>query len=219
MRLVAAEEVGEEVEGVTAVLSGGPEDGHEDGLSVGAGFGAVAAPDFAVGGEGSHGLFGAVVGGIQAGDVEEGEEVVAMGVEVFGQSFVAGMDLGPGQYPVEAGLPEADGDSQAVGRNRSGVAAVAQRQGVPEETLHLAWKVDGPADGHAQEFAAAVEEVSETLLMQGEAEPVIRRPAVVDQVAGVIGTDDRFGGFKASPPVDVIAVSYTHLTLPTNREV
>lgn len=58
------------------LLNAGAQHRDQDGLGVGAGRRAAAAPDLAVDHGRPGGLLGPVVGGVQAGMVKEGEQLV-----------------------------------------------------------------------------------------------------------------------------------------------
>src|SRR5581483_4789211 len=83
-----AQESAEEVDGVLAALPAGAPQRHQDCLSMGANPGAVAAPEFAQDHTEADGLFGAPVGGVQAGVFEEGQQVVAVLPQVLGEAVV-----------------------------------------------------------------------------------------------------------------------------------
>ena len=51
---------------VAAIFQGGEQDRHQNGLGCRAGFGAVAAPDFAVDDRRADGLFGFVIGRVDS---------------------------------------------------------------------------------------------------------------------------------------------------------
>jgi hypothetical protein len=98
----------------------------------------LAPPDLAVDGGGAHGLFGAVVGRVDAGELQESEQLVAMFAQMFGQPLIVRVGLGPIQHAVKAAVQSADGDGHAVGRELPVVAAVAEGQGfaAPGRPLH-----------------------------------------------------------------------------------
>src|SRR5438876_8188453 len=79
----AAQVLAEPVEGFQAALLRGAPDRHQDRLGAGPRLGAVAAPDLAQQDAETHGVFGAPVTGVDAGDLQERPQLVAVVVEVF----------------------------------------------------------------------------------------------------------------------------------------
>jgi hypothetical protein len=75
---LAAEEAAEEGEGVAVLLRAGAQDGHQDRLGLGAGLGAVSAPNLAVDHGGTDGLLGAPVGRVQTRMLQEGQQLLAV---------------------------------------------------------------------------------------------------------------------------------------------
>ena len=94
---------------------------------------AVAAPDLAVDGGGAHGLFGPVVGRVDTGVLQEGEQLVAMLGQVLGQSLVVCVGPGPVQHPAESAFQSPHGNGQTVRGQLALVSAVPQVQGVAQQ--------------------------------------------------------------------------------------
>jgi hypothetical protein len=72
----AAQKLAEEVDSVVTTLPAGATDRHQDCLDAGADPGAIAAPDLAENDAEANGQFGAPVGGVQAGELEESPKSV-----------------------------------------------------------------------------------------------------------------------------------------------
>lgn len=145
--LVAVEEKGfQEGDGIEFLAFGGVEDGEIDGEGVSALGGAVAKDDFAEDDGQAEGLFGMVVGGRHAVDVEEGEEtvVVAFGIEEpDAEGLGIGVRNGVGakgmELVVEPGDPGLGDEDGKV----SGVPLTAQSTSLREEATKGIAERDG----------------------------------------------------------------------------
>jgi hypothetical protein len=70
--------------------------------------------------------------------------------------------------------------------------ALAEIESTLEQIAHAAWEADGSSCSGFEKFLAATQQVPQTLLVPGFPELVIRRPAVVDQQAGVVAAEQTF---------------------------
>ena len=202
--MAAAEQVGQEAEAVAELLTAGGQRGHQDRLSVSTGDRAVAAPDLAIHRGWAHGLLRAVIGRVDSGNLQEGEQLVVMFGQVLGQSLVVWVGLGPIQHSIPSALQSPDGDEQAVRGQFAVVPAIAEGQGVAQQTSDLGREAGRWADGGLQQFLAASAQVGKALLVGGEDESVIGRPSVVNHRSDILGPDDRLGHLVAASDGDVI---------------
>ena len=149
MNLSSLEDVGGESEGVAKLLAAGSQHGHQDRLGMGAGGRAVSAPDFAIDRCGAHGLLRAVVGRVDAGDFQEGEQLVAMLGQVLGQSLIVPVGLGPIQHPIQPFGQSSDGNGLPVSGDSPLVASVAEGEGVQQELANMSGE-DGRPGLHGE---------------------------------------------------------------------
>lgn len=92
----------EQRQGGALLLAAGLEDAEQDALRARARRRAVAAPHLARHHHGADGLLGAPVGGLQAWAVEEGEQGVALPLEMMGQAVIADCMEGQGEQTIHA---------------------------------------------------------------------------------------------------------------------
>ena len=178
----------EEFQRVAEELVAGDEDRREDRLVTSTVVGVVAAPDFAVHDGGANRLFGEVIRGFEIRSAEEREELGGMAVEVFGEAFILGVSA------VEAGQylqlrREFIGQFTQIGASPFPFQElIASGQRLLQQRRHFARELRGSASGDLQQFVRTAEHMGHALLMRRLREAVIRCPAIVDQHAGVVGS-------------------------------
>src|SRR5581483_5717311 len=119
----------------------------------------IAAPELAQDHAKANRLFGAPVGSVQAGDMQEGEELVNVIPEVLGQSLVGRVGLGREDHIFQDVLQTAGGDGQAVLADLAGRMTVAQVQALAKQLGDTAWKADRSPSSGFQNFLAASQNV------------------------------------------------------------
>ena len=125
-----AQESAEEVDGVLASLPARSPKRHQDRLGMGTDPGAVAAPGFAQDDAEANRQFGTPVSGVEAGVLEEGQQVVAVIPQVLGQRLVGGVRFGRVDGIEQLRIESAAADVEAVTAELAVEVAVAEVESV-----------------------------------------------------------------------------------------
>jgi hypothetical protein len=149
----------EQLERIALLLPGGAEDTRHDFLRGRALRGAIAAADLAGDDGRPDGLFGLPVGRLDTGAAQAREERGTLGAQVLEEATVRRMGDAAGKEAVGARLEAADGDGQAMPRERARVPAIADRQGRQEQAAHGVREAGRAARGGLQEAVTAAQQV------------------------------------------------------------
>lgn len=164
--LAAAQEMAQEVDGVLAALPAGAPNRHQDGLGAGARPSAIAAPDFAQDDAEANRQFATPVGGVQAGELEERQEIVLVVPQVLGEGFIGGVRLGRIDGVEQFAVESATTDRQAMITQLPVGMPIAKIQGVMQQFADATRKTHGAARGRFQEFIATPEQMAKALLVR-----------------------------------------------------
>src|SRR5437867_3937321 len=129
-RVLATQAAAQKGEDVAMLLGAGTEHGHEDGLGLGAGWRATAAPHLAVDHSRADGLLGPPVGGVESGMMQKGEQLIAVPGQMLGQSFVGRIRARPSQQPITSALQTTTGDGYAASADLARLTPIAKIEGV-----------------------------------------------------------------------------------------
>lgn len=138
-----AEQAGQQRCGAAILLATGFENAEQIALGARAGRSAIAAPHLPRDHHGANRLFGAPVGGFQAGTVQEGEQRVALPPEMVGQASIL---WGAARFPeqaIHAGFQLTPRHRQPVFADLTLIATPAQTQRGLQNLPHRPWKRRG----------------------------------------------------------------------------
>ena len=161
----------------------GAEDRGEYLLSFGAGFSAVATPDFAGDHSRPDGLLRPPVGGIQVGIVQEGEQMRPLLAQVFNHADICRIGIVAQEEAIRTGLDLADSHESAMWRNIVAPLAIPQGQGIMEYFKDVVWQTCGHSCVKLEHLLATVRQVTHAALVDSQLELSIWRPAVTDEAA------------------------------------
>ncbi len=153
-RRPAAQQSAEEVEGVVAALPAGAPEGHQHRLGAGAHPGAIAAPDLAEDDAKANGQLTPPVGGVQARDLEEGQQVVVVVPQVLGEAVVGLVGFAGGDGGEQLIVQVAAANREAMRANFPSVMPVAEVEGLVQQLTDAAWETHRAATGGFQQVVA-----------------------------------------------------------------
>ena len=174
----------EVVDGIDALLGGGPEHGHHPALGDGTAVAAVPTAHLARDCRWAYPLLSAPTGRVDRRVGEEREQRVDVAVEVVDEFAVLVMRVG---------LPGEQFD--AFGEIGDGVAAfglgpVSRGECFTEELANVAWCRTGRCWEALDQFVGPSTQMGQTCLMGRLVELVVDDPAVMNQCAVVVGIDE-----------------------------
>ena len=158
-------QVDEEADPISSLLVGGTEDRHESSQRESAVVTAVSTRDLAIDDGRTDALFGWPVRGFESVDSQEGEEEIAIAVEMVAKKPVGFVGRGAVEKVISPCLELADDAEQPVRGDEGSIAPVAQRERVEEERLDGAREVHRSTRGHPQQLIAAAKQMRQAGLI------------------------------------------------------
>ncbi len=150
-------------------------------------------------------MFGPVVRRIQARDLQEREQLIPMMIQVLGEPGVLRIRVLSGQQVIHLGVEVPLDHKRSVIGHLPGDLPVPRLKALLENRFHAAREPNRPAGHGLLYLVATVQQVVQTLLVDGLCEPVIGQLAIVDHDAGEVDPEHALRNDGAAMGVDHVA--------------
>jgi hypothetical protein len=194
----------DELDAVPATLGAGAQHRCQNLLRPSTVLGPIPAPHLAIDHGRTDRLFRRPVRRFHAGMTGEGEELVAMSIEMLREALVYPVGLRPCQEAIQSTLESSCRHRQTMAGEFAIVPTVSQVKSILEERLHLSRETHCSTAGDLQEVAAPPEKMRQALLVGRQMELVVGRPSIVPDRSGEVGAQDFLRNFESPAGSDQV---------------